>query len=104
MSEAAPAMNNSVPNHFKLISLLVALGVGLAVALLAWLLSRPQVSTVIVGAKTAEQLGDNLAATDVEFSAEELAALDTVSALSPEYPGWMLARQAQMRAKAPIKA
>ena len=40
MSEAEPAMNNSVPNHFKLISLLVALGVGLAVALLAWLLSR----------------------------------------------------------------
>ncbi len=78
--------------------------VSVARVALAWLLSRPQVSTVIVGAKTAEQLGDNLAATDVEFSAEELAALDTVSALSPEYPGWMLARQAQMRAKAPIKA
>ena len=77
--------------------------VSVARVALAWLLSRPQVSTVIVGAKTAGQLGDNLAATDFEFAAEELAALDTVSALPPEFPGWMLARQAQLRAKAPVK-
>jgi hypothetical protein len=59
---------------------------------------------VIVGAKTAEQLADNLAATDIEFAADELAALDAVSALPPEYPGWMLERQAQNRAKPPVKA
>ena len=66
---------------------------------LAWLLSRAQVSTVIIGAKTPEQLQDNLGATKLELGAEELQALDEVSALPPEYPGWMLARQAQSRAK-----
>jgi aryl-alcohol dehydrogenase-like predicted oxidoreductase len=79
------------------------LGVSVARIALAWLLSRPQVSTVIVGAKTAEQLADNLAATDIELSAEDLSALDAASALPPEFPGWMLARQGQMRAKAPVK-
>jgi aryl-alcohol dehydrogenase-like predicted oxidoreductase len=77
--------------------------VSVARVALAWLLARPQVSTVIVGAKTAAQLADNLAATDFEFAAEELAALDAVSALPPEFPGWMLARQGQLRAKAPVK-
>ncbi|OIQ91175.1 general stress protein 69 [mine drainage metagenome] len=71
---------------------------------LAWLLSRPQVCTVIVGAKTPEQLADNLGAARLELSAEELAALDEVSALPPEYPGWMLAMQGQYRALPPAKA
>ena len=66
---------------------------------LAWLLSRAQVSTVIMGAKTPEQLQDNLGATKLELGAEELQSLDEVSALPPEYPGWMLARQAQSRVK-----
>ena len=79
------------------------LKVSVARVALAWLLSRPQVSTVIVGAKTAEQLADNLAATDIEFAAEDLAALDAVSALPPEYPGWMLERQAQNRPKPAVK-
>jgi aryl-alcohol dehydrogenase-like predicted oxidoreductase len=70
---------------------------------LAWLLSRPQVSTVIVGAKTPEQLKDNLGAARLELSIEEVAALDEVSALPPEYPGWMLAMQGQYRAKPPVK-
>jgi len=71
---------------------------------LAWLLSRPQVSTVIVGAKTQEQLADNLGAARLELSVEELAALDEVSALPPEYPGWMLAMQGQYRALPPARA
>ena len=70
---------------------------------LAWLLSRPQVSTVIMGAKTPEQLADNLGAGKLELSADELTALDEVSALPPEYPGWMLARQAMPRVKPPVK-
>ena len=78
--------------------------VSVAQVALAWLLSRPQVSTVIVGAKTPEQLEDNLGATKLELSAEELAVLDQVSALPAEYPGWMLARQAESRAKAPVRA
>src|SRR5487761_2646834 len=70
---------------------------------LAWLLGRPQVSTVIVGAKTPDQLKDNLGAARLELSADELIALDKVSALPPEYPGWMLAMQSQYRAKPPVK-
>ena len=70
---------------------------------LAWLLSRPQVTTVIVGAKTPEQLGDNLGAGSVDLSAEEIGALDEASALPPEYPGWMIARQGQGRVLASDK-
>jgi len=78
--------------------------VSVARVALAWLLGRPQVSTVIVGARTPAQLEDNLGATRLELSAEELAALDEVSALPPEYPGWMLALQGQYRAKPPVRA
>lgn len=59
---------------------------------LAWLLHKPWVTSVIIGAKTQEQLVDNIAATEVRLSAEEMAALDAVSALPSEYPGWMLDR------------
>jgi len=71
--------------------------VSVARVALAWLLSRPQVTTVIVGAKTPEQLGDNLGASAIDLSAEEISVLDEVSALPPEYPGWMIARQGQGR-------
>ena len=70
---------------------------------LAWLLSRPQVSTVIMGAKTPEQLAENLGASALVLTPDELQVLDDVSKLPPEYPGWMLAMQAQYRAKAPGK-
>jgi aryl-alcohol dehydrogenase-like predicted oxidoreductase len=77
--------------------------VSVAQVALAWLLSRPAVSTVIVGAKTPEQLADNLAASQLALSADDLATLDEVSALPTEYPGWMLAMQGQYRAKPPVK-
>jgi aryl-alcohol dehydrogenase-like predicted oxidoreductase len=48
---------------------------------------------VLVGAKTREQLLDNLAAADVSFTPEQLKLLDTSSTLPREYPGWMLERQ-----------
>jgi len=64
---------------------------------IAWLLHRPFVMSVIVGARDTEQLDDNLAATEVTLSADELAQLDRVSALPPEYPGWMLERQGAER-------
>ncbi len=70
---------------------------------LAWLLSRPQVTTVIIGAKTETQLVDNLGATRLQLDAADLKALDEVSALPPEYPGWMLARQSEPRLKPPVK-
>ena len=68
-------------------------GVSVARIALAWLLHQPFVTTVIVGARDTDQLDDNIAAVDVKLSAEELAALDKVSALPPEYPGWMIERQ-----------
>ena len=70
---------------------------------LAWLLSRSQVSSVIVGARTPEQLADNLGASALTLTAEDLLALDDVSKLPPEYPGWMLAMQGQYRAKPPAR-
>lgn len=71
--------------------------VSVAQIALAWLLHQRVVSTVIVGAKTIAQLDDNIAATDVKLSTEELAKLDDVSGLPAEYPGWMLARQGDER-------
>ncbi|HHF0524613.1 TPA: aldo/keto reductase [Legionella anisa] len=61
---------------------------------LAWLLTRPAVTSVIIGAKRIEQLEDNLAAVTLKLSADEIKELDEVSALPPEYPGWMLPFQA----------
>lgn len=64
---------------------------------LAWLLYQPVVSTVIVGAKRADQLADNLAACEVELTRGELDELDALSALPREYPGWMLDFQGSYR-------
>lgn len=66
---------------------------------LAWLLHQPQVTTIIIGAKRPDQLDDNLAAVDIELSADEMATLNEVSALPIEYPAWMFARQGEVRAK-----
>ncbi|MBE0630220.1 MAG: aldo/keto reductase, partial [Burkholderia vietnamiensis] len=65
-----------------------ARGVSVARIALAWLLAKPHVTSVIVGAKRIEQLEDNLGALDVVLSADELAHLDTVSALPSGYPDW----------------
>ena len=63
-------------------------GVSAAQVALAWLLGRPGVTTAIVGARTDQQLADNLAAADLVLSAEERAELDTVSAQPLPYPHW----------------
>src|SRR6201996_5372751 len=57
---------------------------------LAWLLAKPVVTSIIIGAKRVDQLQDNLAAVELTLTAEELKQLDDVSVLPPEYPGWML--------------
>ena len=72
-------------------------GVSVARVALAWLLHKPSVTSVIIGAKTTEQLQDNVAAVDLELTHEEMAALDKVSTLPLEYPGWMVDRQAADR-------
>ena len=64
---------------------------------LAWLLAKPVVTSVIIGAKRLDQLKDNVAAVDLKLTADELKQLDEVSALPPEYPGWMLPFQSANR-------
>ena len=71
--------------------------VSVARVALAWLLHQPHVTTIIIGAKTSEQLEDNLAAPSLKLSAEELSALNAASALPLEYPAWMVARQNEDR-------
>ena len=77
--------------------LAAAKGVSVAQIAIAWLLHQPVVTSVIIGAKRLDQLDDNLAAIGVRLSAEELAAIDRVSALPSEYPGWMFERQGATR-------
>ncbi|MDE2134549.1 MAG: aldo/keto reductase [Alphaproteobacteria bacterium] len=60
---------------------------------LAWVLSKPFVTSVITGVKTVAQLDDNLAASGLVLSPEEIKRLDDLSAFEPEYPGYMVARQ-----------
>ncbi|AUV01843.1 aldo/keto reductase [Phytobacter ursingii] len=74
-----------------------AKGVSVAQIALAWLLHQPVVSSVIIGAKRPDQLDDNIAATHIRLTEEELRQLDAVSALPREYPGWMLERQGEYR-------
>ncbi|MDQ0512496.1 aldo/keto reductase [Ancylobacter amanitiformis] len=74
-------------------------GASVAQIALAWLLHQSVVTSVIIGAKRPDQLADNLAATAVQLSPEDLVALDAASALPAEYPGWMLERQGAYRAR-----
>ena len=64
---------------------------------LAWLMGRPGVSSLVVGARTEEQLADNLAAADLELTAEESERLDAVSAPPLLYPFWHQAKTSSDR-------
>jgi aryl-alcohol dehydrogenase-like predicted oxidoreductase len=64
---------------------------------LAWLLAKPVVTSVIIGAKRLDQLNDNIAAVELTLTEDELKQLDEVSTLPVEYPGWMLPFQAADR-------
>jgi aryl-alcohol dehydrogenase-like predicted oxidoreductase len=68
-------------------------GASVAQIALAWLLHQNVVSSVIIGAKRPDQLADNLGSVAIEFTADEMVQLDALSALPPEYPGWMFAMQ-----------
>jgi aryl-alcohol dehydrogenase-like predicted oxidoreductase len=70
-----------------------ASGNSVARVALGWQLTRPFVTSVIIGAKTRDQLLDNLAAAELELAPEHVRQLDEASALPNEYPGWMLAWQ-----------
>jgi aryl-alcohol dehydrogenase-like predicted oxidoreductase len=72
-------------------------GVSAAQVALAWLLGRPGVASLILGARTEEQLADNLAAAELSLSDEERARLDEVSAPPLLYPYWHQAKTAADR-------
>ena len=55
---------------------------------LSWLLSKSFVTTILVGASRLSQLENNLAASDLEIAAEDLAALDALTEPAPIYPNW----------------
>lgn len=80
-----------------------AKGATVAQVAIAWLLHQRAVSSVIIGAKRIDQLEDNLGAVDVALTAEDLAALDQVSRLPAEYPGWMIERQSGYRGLSPAR-
>jgi len=80
-----------------------ARNVSVAQIALAWLLAKPFVTTVIIGAKSMDQLRDNIGSTRVQLDDAERKQLDEISALPAEYPAWMLSFQGQARAKVPVK-
>ena len=64
-------------------------GASVAQVALAWVLAKPAVSSVIVGASKLAQLDDNIAAAGLALSAEDIARLDTMTMPEMQYPAWM---------------
>lgn len=64
---------------------------------LAWLLHQRVVTSVILGAKRVDQLTDNIGASEVTLTDDDLAALDAVTKLPAEYPGWMIEMTSEYR-------
>ncbi|PSJ61981.1 aldo/keto reductase [Pseudaminobacter soli (ex Li et al. 2025)] len=78
--------------------------VSVATVALGYVLAKPFVMSVIIGASSLAQLDQNLASTDLALDESDIARLDEVSALPSEYPGWMLERQDAGRRPAPFSA
>ena len=72
-------------------------GVSVARIALAWVLSRPGVTSVIIGAKNTDQLLDNIKAVEVSLTTEQLDQLDQISSIAKPYPQWMIQRQSSDR-------
>ena len=71
--------------------------VSIAQIALAWVRQQPGVSSTIIGAKTLDQLSDNIASTDLVLTADDLTKIDEISPLPKQYPGWMVERQSAYR-------
>ncbi|HZF16282.1 MAG TPA: aldo/keto reductase [Steroidobacteraceae bacterium] len=69
-------------------------GVSAAQISLAWLLTRPTVSSLLIGASSIKQLDDNLGATNVKLEADDLAQLEAATQPTIPYPNWFTARVA----------
>ena len=81
----------------ELVAIAEARGISAAQVAIAWLLGRPAVSTVILGARTDEQLADTLKSADVVLTDEERSRLDAVSLPPLRYPYWHQAKTANDR-------
>jgi aryl-alcohol dehydrogenase-like predicted oxidoreductase len=81
----------------ELVAIGEAHGVSAAQVALAYTIGKPAVTSVIVGARTEEQLTDNLAAAQLALTDDEVARLDAVSAQPLQYPYWHQARTAADR-------
>lgn len=68
-------------------------GASAARVALAWMLQKPGVTSIIIGARLHEQLIDNLASTELHLNEHEMKELNDISELPSEYPGWMVERQ-----------
>jgi aryl-alcohol dehydrogenase-like predicted oxidoreductase len=76
----------------ELVAIGDAHGVSAAQVALAYTIAKPAVTSVIVGARTEEQLTDNLAAAELSLTDDEVARLDAVSAQPLQYPYWHQAK------------
>ena len=85
------------PKAYDLIDLMAEIGkkhnVSVANVALNWVIRQPGMTSTIIGAKNIQQLNDNIASVDLQLTPEEYQQLNDASALAPEYPGWMVARQ-----------
>ncbi|CAN5142934.1 aldo/keto reductase [soil metagenome] len=83
---------NDIEALYDIIEALVivaeAHGVSAAQVALAWLLTRPGVASLVIGARTEAQLADNLAAADLKLTADDLASLEQASRRPLAYPYW----------------
>lgn len=86
---------------FDIIDVMARIGsrynVSAARVALAWVKDRPGVTSVIIGAKTYDQLLDNIESVKLKLTKDEIIELDTISALNSEYPAWMVTRQLKGR-------
>ena len=86
---------------YDLIDLMAEIGknhnVSVANVALNWVVRQPGMTSTIIGAKNLQQLNDNIASVELQLTPEEMLQLTEASALSPEYPGWMVARQSTGR-------
>jgi len=82
---------------YDIIDVLAEIGkqhnVSVAEIALAWVRLQKGITSTIIGAKNVDQLNANIKSTGLNLSAEELQKINDVSALPPEYPGWMVERQ-----------
>jgi len=83
---------------YDLIDLMAEIGknhqVSVASVALNWVIRQPGMTSTIIGAKNLQQLNDNIASVKFHLTNVELQQLNDASALTPEYPGWMVTRQA----------